>query len=223
MIPRTRPSWDTQSPKHTPVAASEWTAIIVTPLSLYGEILTSLSSEAGVGSARIITTLDAALSAIRRGDNCPTIVILDGSRWSWRHIRFIADVKRSRSTKVLALARSVSSHSANYLTCAGADCILSPCISKAAFQHCLELLLMGERFFLTEQTIDADGLSLSDLTDREREILSFLTKGFSDKQIARELLISVGTVRIHVHNIRRRLGLRNRTQLATWAVVRSSG
>jgi DNA-binding NarL/FixJ family response regulator len=60
-----------------------------------------------------------------------------------------------------------------------------------------------------------DQISL--FTDRERDVLLCIGKGFSNKQIAEELSVSVTTVRTHVSNLLRKLNLENRTQLALYA------
>lgn len=49
------------------------------------------------------------------------------------------------------------------------------------------------------------------LTERETEVLEQLSKGLSYEQIADNLFISYGTVRKHVENIYRKLGVNNRT------------
>ncbi|MEY3350606.1 MAG: hypothetical protein RIQ50_717 [Bacteroidota bacterium] len=49
------------------------------------------------------------------------------------------------------------------------------------------------------------------LTERETEVLEHLSKGLSYEQIADNLFISYGTVRKHVENIYRKLGVNNRT------------
>jgi DNA-binding NarL/FixJ family response regulator len=56
------------------------------------------------------------------------------------------------------------------------------------------------------------------LTDREREVLSLVGKGASNKDIAAELYISERTARTHVSNILGKLGLTSRTQAALYAV-----
>jgi len=56
------------------------------------------------------------------------------------------------------------------------------------------------------------------LTPREKEVLSQLAKGASNKEIAYELSITERTARTHVSNILGKLGLASRTQAALWAV-----
>ncbi|MCK2185153.1 two-component system response regulator NarL [Halomonas getboli] len=60
--------------------------------------------------------------------------------------------------------------------------------------------------------------ALDALTAREGEILRALARGLSNKQIARRLAISEGTVKVHVRNLLRKLGLRSRVEAAVWAV-----
>jgi DNA-binding NarL/FixJ family response regulator len=63
-------------------------------------------------------------------------------------------------------------------------------------------------------SIDED---LDRLSTREREVLRLIARGYSYKEIARELFISVKTVETHVSSVLRKLQLTNRHQLAQWA------
>jgi len=56
------------------------------------------------------------------------------------------------------------------------------------------------------------------LTDREREVLSHLADGRSNREIARALHLSEKTVKTHVSNILMKLDVADRTQAALWAV-----
>jgi two-component system nitrate/nitrite response regulator NarL len=56
------------------------------------------------------------------------------------------------------------------------------------------------------------------LSDREREIISHLARGASNKQIARSLSLSEHTVRSHITNILHKLNLDNRVQAAAYAM-----
>ncbi|MCH1625602.1 response regulator [Ferdinandcohnia quinoae] len=59
---------------------------------------------------------------------------------------------------------------------------------------------------------------LTELTDRECEVLEQLGYGLSNKEIAEKLYITEGTVKNHVSNIISKLNLRDRTQTAIFAV-----
>ncbi len=58
------------------------------------------------------------------------------------------------------------------------------------------------------------------LTDREREVLVLLTRGLTNTGIAQVLHLSPGTVKIHVQNILRKLGVSDRTEAAVLATQR---
>ncbi|RAP78481.1 response regulator [Paenibacillus montanisoli] len=59
------------------------------------------------------------------------------------------------------------------------------------------------------------------LTEREKEVLARLGQGFNNKEIAETLSITEGTVKNHVSNVIAKLGLRDRTQAAVYAVRHS--
>jgi len=55
------------------------------------------------------------------------------------------------------------------------------------------------------------------LSKREREIAQLVCEGLANKQVARQLNISDGTVRIHLHRIYQKLAIESRAMLARWA------
>lgn len=55
------------------------------------------------------------------------------------------------------------------------------------------------------------------LTERELEIVRRLARGLSNAELARELYISLGTVKSHLANIQSKLSARNRVEIASWA------
>ena len=59
------------------------------------------------------------------------------------------------------------------------------------------------------QQVKAAGASL---TNREQQIIALLRGGQQNKQIAYELGLSIGTVKVHLHNIMKKLGTHNRVQ-----------
>ncbi len=70
----------------------------------------------------------------------------------------------------------------------------------------------------TQEEPESDPGRLSRLTVREREILECIVGGQSNKEIAATLVISEKTVKNHVSNILRKLGLADRTQAAVYAL-----
>ena len=61
---------------------------------------------------------------------------------------------------------------------------------------------------------------LDRLTQREREVLRMIARGYAYKEIAKRLFISVKTVESHVSAVLRKLQLSNRHELSRWAAAR---
>jgi two-component system nitrate/nitrite response regulator NarL len=57
-------------------------------------------------------------------------------------------------------------------------------------------------------------LGLSPLTPRQLQLAALVAKGWSNRQIAQELNLTEGSVRVFLHRIYRKLDLVNRTELA---------
>ncbi len=61
------------------------------------------------------------------------------------------------------------------------------------------------------------------LTDREIEVIKYIARGLSNREIATEMVISEKTVKTHVSNLLGKLGVEDRTQAAIWAVKNGMG
>ena len=69
--------------------------------------------------------------------------------------------------------------------------------------------------------IDVNELGKKDINTTEKKIITLVSQGLSNKEIAVELSLSEGTVRNYLSNILEKLNLRDRTQLAIWAIQSS--
>ena len=69
--------------------------------------------------------------------------------------------------------------------------------------------------------IEVNELGKKDINTTEKKIITLVSQGLSNKEIAGELLLSEGTVRNYLSNILEKLNLRDRTQLAIWAIQSS--
>ena len=102
-----------------------------------------------------------------------------------------------------------------------ADAILRVADGDAVFSHRLAGFVLDA--FAGGPTADvkpAFDPELDQLTSREREVLRLIAQGYTYKEIARELFISVKTVESHVSSVLRKLQLSTRHQLTRWAAER---
>lgn len=113
---------------------------------------------------------------------------------------------------------------------AGAAGFFPKTLNGAALVSAVRLVLAGERFVPSTDHAAAadfepqlDSETTGTLTVREREVLDLLTKGLSNKEIARQLDLQEVTIKLHVRGICRKLGAKNRTQAALRAVAISAG
>jgi LuxR family maltose regulon positive regulatory protein len=75
-----------------------------------------------------------------------------------------------------------------------------------------QLLTAFDEGHVSGPAVPAGSALVEPLTEREREVLSLLSSGASNREIARSLVVSPGTVKKHVYNICGKLGAQSRTQ-----------
>jgi RNA polymerase sigma factor (sigma-70 family) len=103
-----------------------------------------------------------------------------------------------------------------------ADAIQRVADGDAVFSHRLAGFVL-DAFAAAPSTSDVKPSfdpELDQLTSREREVLRLIAQGYTYKEIARELYISVKTVESHVSSVLRKLQLSSRHQLTRWAAER---
>ncbi|RSS54484.1 DNA-binding response regulator [Streptomyces sp. WAC07061] len=91
---------------------------------------------------------------------------------------------------------------------AAGDALLAPSVTKR---------LISEFSKLSEVQRAADPSGVSELTERETEVLVLIAQGLSNGEIADRLLVAESTIKTHVSRILVKLGLRDRTQAAVYA------
>lgn len=133
------------------------------------------------------------------------------------HIRSLELVRRARmllpSLLVLVTFLEHEAEEAPAFLAVGAQACLARKAPPAEFLHALRAVSQGG-IYLSNSLADAImgerresvGANLYGLTDRETEVLQFIGCGFSNKEIARRLTLSVRTVETHRLNIRRKTG-----------------
>jgi DNA-binding NarL/FixJ family response regulator len=106
-------------------------------------------------------------------------------------------LKRARPEELIAAVHTI----------AAGDSLLSPSVTRRVIGR------------LAQQPTPqvADQAKLDRLTPREREVLEFVARGLSNKEIAEALGVEESTIRTHVKRILMKLGLRDRVQAVIFA------
>jgi DNA-binding NarL/FixJ family response regulator len=146
--------------------------------------------------------------------------VLDGIRRAHPQVKFLALSVSDAAEDVIGLIR------------AGARGYVTKTISPEDLVDAIRRVADGDAVFsprLAGFVLDAFAArpesSLADpeldqLTNREREVLRLLARGYAYKEIAKELFISIKTVETHVSNVLRKLQMSNRYELSRWAADR---
>ncbi|MER1995712.1 MAG: response regulator transcription factor [Arthrobacter sp.] len=178
-------------------------------------------------------TVEAAVAAIREAR--PSVVLLDvhlpgGSGGGGAEvIAGCADLLGS--TRFLALSVSDAAEDVVTVIRAGARGYVTKTISGAEISDAVVRVAGGDAVFsprLAGFVLDAFGASttvsvedeLDRLSVREREVMRLIARGYSYKEVAKELFISVKTVETHVSAVLRKLQLSSRHELTRWAAAR---
>jgi DNA-binding NarL/FixJ family response regulator len=101
-----------------------------------------------------------------------------------------------------------------------ADAIRRVAAGDAVFSHRLAGFVLDAFAAAPADVKPSFDPELEQLTSREREVLRLIAQGYTYKEIARELFISVKTVESHVSSVLRKLQLSTRHQLTRWAAER---
>jgi DNA-binding NarL/FixJ family response regulator len=170
--------------------------------------------------------------ALAERDTALDLVILDLRMPGMNGLQGLTRMRGLRpSTPVVIISGLARPQDITDAMAAGAAGFFPKTLNGAALVSAVRLVLAGERFVPSTDHAGsgADGEArvedeaTSSLTTREREVLDLLTKGMSNKEIARQLELQEVTIKLHVRGICRKLGAKNRTQAALRAVAIGAG
>ena len=165
----------------------------------------------------------------------PDVVLLDVHLPGGGGQAVVQAIKASHpQVRFLALSASDAPEDVIAVIRAGARGYVTKTISTAELADAVRRVAAGDAVFshrLAGFVLDAFAAApgdakpsvdpeLDQLTSREREVLRLIAQGYTYKEIARELYISVKTVESHVSSVLRKLQLSTRHQLTRWAAER---
>ena len=172
-----------------------------------------------------------AVEAITR--TTPDVVLLDVHMPGGGGIEVIKQVHATLpDTRFLAVSVSDAAEDVIGVIRAGARGYVTKSISAPELVEAIGRVADGDAVFsprLAGFVLDAfsgaiDIASIDEeldrLSQREREVLRLIARGYAYKEVARELFISIKTVETHVSSVLRKLQLSNRHQLTRWATDR---
>ena len=180
---------------------------------------------------------DVAPAITQIADCAPDVVLLDVHLPGGGGQDVVAAIKTGHpEVKFLALSASDAPEDVIAVIRAGARGYVTKTISGPELVDAIRRVAAGDAVFsprLAGFVLDAFAAGtapeggrpsfdpeLDQLTAREREVLRLIARGYTYREVARELFISVKTVESHVSSVLRKLQLSTRHQLTRWAAER---
>jgi two-component system nitrate/nitrite response regulator NarL len=166
-------------------------------------------------------SLNQALESARRSP--PDVLILDKAFGIQAILDWLAGspavyaFEGKFRTGIVIWGVSVTEAEALRFLQAGARGILRKSAGVAAIVACLRTVAAGRTWMedcVFRDSVRADRYPRSELTPREQQVLELVEQGFKNKEIAKDLGIRPGTVKIHLKHIFEKTGVRGRYGLA---------
>jgi two-component system, NarL family, nitrate/nitrite response regulator NarL len=178
---------------------------------------------------RIVGVERNAAAAIRRARELePELIVLDATLPDMpiaEAVRLLAAA--CPQARILVLAAEVDPREQVRIARAGAAGYVSKDVQRDVLVAALRHLANGNQHFTdrsapppSAEAASAEEPETSSLSRRELEVLVRIAEGYTNKQIADRLGISVRTVETHRENLMRKLGVQGTAALTKWAVSR---
>jgi two-component system, NarL family, nitrate/nitrite response regulator NarL len=183
--------------------------------------------EAG-GHTIVARCLDGRGASIAIHAHQPDIAILDVHMPHRSGLDLLRDARREKwRTKIVILTASTDAAPVMEAVQLKVDGLILKGAGGDTLLRCLDRVMAGEQFLDRDamqqivHTLAQPAEQPLNLTPREAEVAQLVARGNRNKEIARALDISEGTVKMHLHNLYEKLGVSSRTELAI--LVRDKG
>lgn len=164
----------------------------------------------------------ATMALIER--RSPEIVLLDllmPDAQGTEHIREIR--RRWPDIKIVVLSANEDVRSIDAAVEAGASAFVVKSVGVSDIAAILRQVAGGAFLVPTRPLRHGEASERPDLTEREQAILEAIAQGKTTAQISQDLFVSEHTVKFHLTNVYRKLGVSNRAAAVRWAVKQGVG
>ena len=153
----------------------------------------------------------------------PQLILMDVRMEKMNGIEACREIKsRNPDVHILMITSYADNDAMISSILAGASGYLLKHVSRAELLRSIRLVASGHSLIDSNTAKQAmehlAQIPGSELTEREREVLTLVARGFTNKQIADTLFVSEKTARNHVSHILDKLGLSRRSEAAAFAV-----
>ena len=196
--------------------------VIVTDNGFAAEaIRRSFKNTSGVRVAGYVDGRHACGAAIAEAQ--PDVVIVDEMTWSANAVARIAEVRRAvPAAKIIVLTALPDAPWLGDAVRAGADAAIAKTVQPATLGLFVREIYAGNihhAFAGGRRTAASADDGHGKLTPREFEILRLVASGASNSLIAQQLWVTEQTVKFHLSNVYRKLGVANRTEASHYAHI----
>ena len=190
------------------------------PITAEG-LKTLLGSCPDLEFGEMVDSLELASALLRRrapGFVLPEIVLIDKGLGMHAVLDWLNDIKLLETVPAIVIwGVSMTEAEALRFLQSGARGIIRKTADLASLLACLRTVALGRSWMedaVFRDSIRSERYPRSELTAREQQVLELVEQGFKNKEIANELGIRPGTVKIHLKHIFEKTGVRGRYGLA---------
>jgi DNA-binding NarL/FixJ family response regulator len=151
----------------------------------------------------------------------PDIVLVDDMEETENALARLREVAEIPEAKALLLTMRMEPEWLDQAFTAGAHAVISKTVHPVSLGTLLREISQGNVALRYQPQAAAAPAEDCPLTDRELEILRLVAEGHTNGRIARELWVTEQTVKFHLSNTYRKLGVANRTEASRYAHLHS--
>jgi DNA-binding NarL/FixJ family response regulator len=178
-----------------------------------------LSPLVGIELGGTYRDLDTLLDAIHARE--PDVLLIDFK--PEENFAVLLEIRnRVPGCKILLWVHSISMEVAYHAMRLGVRGILRRTVDLELLLKCLQKVALGEYWFEKELAIGFMQAKPINLTPRESQLVALVSEGLKNKEIATALAISESTVRIYCSALFRKLGIKDRYELAIYGMKNMS-